>query len=424
MDAPRSDKQRRSSGFIDGLLDAAAFPHAVENFELIETHISWVILTGEFAYKIKKPVDLGFVDFSSLDRRRYFCEEELRLNRRTAPDIYLEVVAIADTPDGLRVGQEPAVEYAVRMLQFPADAGLDIRLESGLLTQKDMLAVAEEITRFHDALPSIPDEGPAAEIAVIRRFALDNFVQIRSSPQSDTVHGLLSRIEAWTQDQLKALKPAFGDRIAGGFLREGHGDLHLANIIKFAGRIVLFDCLEFDPALRRLDLMNEIAFLMMDLMAHGREDLAFIFLNACLEQSGDYQGLEVLRFYLVYRCLVRAKVAAIQPRAESIIDPFDPAGKARRYLKLALSLTGRRAGPGLYLTHGFSGVGKTWLSNQLISGIPAIRIRSDLERKRLHGLEPGRWPSIAGPRFERVSTSSWMPASFATTIAKSFLTWL
>jgi predicted kinase len=161
-------------------------------------------------------------------------------------------------------------------------------------------------------------------------------------------------------------------------------------MVKLDGRIVLFDCLEFDPGLRWLDPMNDIAFLVMDLMAHGRKDLAVIFLNAYLEKTGDYPGLAVLRFYLVYRCLVRAKVSALQPREEHDGAAGRADDKARRYLELAQSLVQRSTSPRLFLMHGFSGAGKSWLSEQLMAPLGAIRVRSDLERKRLHGLAPGQ----------------------------------
>jgi hypothetical protein len=364
-------------GELERLLDVTVFPHAVEHLELIETHISWVILTGKLAYKIKKPVDLGFVNFTSLAQRKHFCEEELRLNQRTAPELYLEVVPIAATEQGLRVGRDPAIEYAVRMRQFPGDARLDHQLESGRLTAHDMLAAAEVIASFHGSLPARPIEHPSVEITRASQYALDNFTQIRAALGADPFHSLLPQLETWTRFQVELLNPVFKDRAMGGFIREGHGDLHLANMVKLENRIVLFDCLEFDPELRWLDLMNDVAFLAMDLMAHGREDLAYIFLNSYLEQAGDYPGIAVLRFYLVYRCLVRAKVAALQPQANN---------KTRRYLELAGSLVDHSVSPRLFLMHGFSGAGKSWLSSRLVGALGAIRVRSDLERKRMHGL--------------------------------------
>jgi aminoglycoside phosphotransferase family enzyme/predicted kinase len=378
------------SADVEKLLNPDAFPHAVKALELIETHISWVILTGEFAYKIKKPVDLGFINFTGLERRKHFCEEELRLNRRTAPDLYLDVVPIAETPQGPRVGQEPAIEYAVRMRQFPAEARLDRQLESGRLATPDALLMAQTIAAFHDSLSPRPADDPEQEFALASRFALDNFHQIKAALPRDSYQPLLSRLEEWTRQQLPLIKTAFVDRVASGLLRECHGDLHLGNMVRRDSRIVLFDCIEFDPDLRWLDPMNDIAFLVMDLMAHQRADLALVFLNAYLEKTGDYPGLAVLRFYLVYRCMVRAKVSALQPGNSDKEPSESTGGKTRRYLELAQSLVERAKAPHLYLMHGFSGSGKTWLSNQLIGELKAIRVRSDLERKRLHGLASGQ----------------------------------
>ena len=375
---------------IDRLLDATAFPHPVEKLELIETHISWVILTGNYAYKIKKPVDLGFVDFTNLTRRKKFCEEELRLNRRTAPDLYLDVVPIAATAIGPKIAQEPAMEYAVRMRQFPRDARLDRQLESGRLTTGDAQAMATSIAGFHRSLSAKTIEDAVGELAQAGKFALDNFSQIRAALGDDRYQSLLSRLETWTRDQLQRLKPAFETRLREGFIRECHGDLHLGNMVRLDDGIALFDCLEFDPGLRWIDPMNDIAFLVMDLMAHRRQDLAAVFLNAYLEKSGDYPGLRVLRFYLVYRCLVRAKVSALQPGDNPDV-PAEPGGnKTAQYLNLAQSLVAHAEVPHLYLMHGFSGSGKSWLSDRLIGPLAAICVRSDLERKRLHGIAPAQ----------------------------------
>jgi aminoglycoside phosphotransferase family enzyme/predicted kinase len=376
-----------NTALIKSLRNTSAFPHAVKNLKIMETHISWVILTGEFAYKIKKPVDLGFVDFTSLERRKYFCEEELRLNQRTTPDLYLNVVPIADTTEGPRIGQEPAVEYAVRMRQFPNEARLDHQLELGRLCMEDMHALAEMVADFHESLPSQCTDKPAEELERIRRFALDNFTQIRAAFDGSPAPPDLSQIEAWTHEQLKLLTPLIEDRSLNGFIREGHGDLHLANIARLEDRFILFDCLEFDPELRWIDPINDIAFLVMDLIALDREDLAFVFLNAYLEHTGDYEGIAVLRFYLVYRCLVRAKIAAIQPSDSNAGSASD---NSRRYLQLARMLVNHSTPPRLFITHGFSGVGKTWLGDRLIGTLPAIRVRSDVERKRLFNLAPGK----------------------------------
>jgi len=375
---------------IRGLQDPAAFPHAVQDLQIVETHISWVILTGEFVYKIKKPVSLGFLDFSTLERRKFFCEEELRLNRRTAPELYLDLVPIGEAPDGLRIGAEPAIEYAVRMRQFPADARLDQRLEAGRLVPEDMRALAGVLARFHRALPPRENIDPALAAVRAIRPARKNFSHLHPELFGDDPRRKLAEIEVWTGQQSKMLEPEFEARARNGFICECHGDLHLANLVEVGEQFLLFDCIEFNPELRWIDTVSDIAFLVMDLMAHGRADLAYALLSAWLEENGDYDGLDVLRFYLVYRCMVRVIVASIQftqtHEGTSVSDqPVD----ALRYLDLARRLI-KSPAPCLILMHGLSGSGKTWLSERLVPALSAIRVRSDLERKRIHvGLDAG-----------------------------------
>jgi aminoglycoside phosphotransferase family enzyme/predicted kinase len=381
---------RAMGRLIEALLRPEAYPHATDELRAIETHISWVILTGQFAYKIKKPVDFGFVNFSGLDARRHFCQEELRLNRRAAPELYLDVVPIGMLAGEPRIGVEPAVEYAVRMHQFEPEFELDRLLESGRLRRQDLLDAAAAVARFQHALPPLPRLDAAQEFERVREHALDNLETIRATLECESSRGALLDHEAWVRDQLAVLEPVFRARAESGFVREGHGDLHLANIVRLKGRIVLFDCLEFDPGMRQLDVIDEASFLAMDLMARGQPGLAFIFLNAWLERTGDYGGLRVLRFYLHYRCLVRAKVACLGRSARANGKLFCKKTEYERYLGLARQLIEEtRPGskrPVLVMTHGFSGSGKTWASEKLISGMPGIRVSSDRERKRIHGV--------------------------------------
>ena len=373
-----------NSGLIRGLQNAAAFPHAVRDLRLIETHISWVILTGEFVYKIKKPVSLGFLDFSTLERRKHFCGEEVRLNRRTAPELYLDVVPIGDTGDGPKIGLEPAIEYAVLMRQFPEDALLDRRVEAALVSPQDIKALAREISRFHQALPPRENIDPTRAAARAIKPARNNFRHLHPELFSADSRSQLNAIKTWTLQQAKTLEPVFEARASNGFIRECHGDLHLANLVALENRIVPFDCIEFNPELRWIDTVSDIAFLVMDLIAHERADLAHAFLSAWLEDNGDYPGLEVLRFYLVYRCMVRVIVASIKFAQSRTRTSSADSEDAQRYLELACLLV-QPSRPRLVLMHGMSGSGKTWLSEKLVSALPAIRVRSDLERKRMFG---------------------------------------
>ena len=372
--------------WICGLLEPDAYPHAVSGLQLIETHISWVFLTGEYVYKVKKPVDLGFVDFSTLERRKFFCEEELRLNQRTSRHLYLDIVPIGIVNGSPKVGLQPAADYAVRMRQFPADARLDRRLEAGGVEAEDLQKTASMLAEFHAQLPAKTGIAPALAMKKASQPAFDNFLHFTGDHISKDSRRQIESIEAWTLKQAALLEPAFRQRAHQGFIRECHGDLHLANLFEQDGRIYPYDCLEFNPDLRWIDQVNDIAFLVMDLMARERTDLAYACLNTWLEESGDYDGLAVLRFYLVYRCMVRLKVASIQTERLHEDARGEHRIKARQYLRLARSLIDVPDHPRLVLMHGVSASGKTFTSGKLVTTMPAIRVRSDLERKRLHGL--------------------------------------
>jgi hypothetical protein len=368
---------------VRALLDPAAYPHRTADIRVVETHISWVVLTGEFAYKVKKPVALGFLDFSTPELRRRYCAEEVRVNRRTAGDLYLDVVPIGQGPDGLRVGREPAIEYAVRMRQFPHEARLDRCLRDGLLQRADLRLLAETLAGFHASLPSRCISNPAGEIERVLRPARNNFVHLDPAALDDGTQQRLAVVEAWTLAEGERMAPAFERRARQGAVREGHGDLHLENLLLLDGRFVPFDALEFNAELRWIDVANDIAFLAMDLMARGRRDFAYDVLSAWLEAVGDYDSLEVMRFYLVYRSMVRAVVTAIRGRQAGTRAAADSARlDTARYVELAAELVDTPP-PRLYLMHGLSGSGKTWLSERLVGGLGALRVRSDLERKRL-----------------------------------------
>jgi hypothetical protein len=361
------------SDLIEGLLDAQAYPHPSRQIRLIETHISYVFLTGDFAYKLKKPVHLPFVDFSTLELRRRSCDDEVTLNRRLAEEIYLEVVPIGGTVREPRVGATPAIEYAVKMVQFSPSMTLDRLIDDGQIQPQAITALAERIAAFHDDLNPLYDQ--AGEDAVLANL------QSLSAAIDATRRQRLKTVASWLQEQSRRLEPQRLQRRRGGFIRECHGDLHLGNLLWIDGRILPFDCIEFSLALRSIDTLDEVAFLVMDLMAHSRTDLAFEFLNRYLEKSGDYRGVCLLRYFMVHRALVRSYVHVLASKSGNTSE-LDP------YLGLANELTKEQA-PILFITHGFSGSGKTTVTDALIGRIPGIRVRSDLVRKRLCGLQPG-----------------------------------
>jgi len=379
-----------SARLIAALRAPACYPHPVTHIDVLETHISWVMLTGAYAYKLKKPVNLGFLDFTSLQARRHDCEEELRLNRRYAPALYLGVVAITGSAQAPRIGGDgPAIEYAVQMREFPQQALASRLLAGGSLTGTQIDAFAARLCAIHAQAAVAARGSPHGTAEAVIAAARANFSALNPLLRAAADQALLAELEDYTERDYQAKRAWFGARHATGHVRECHGDLHLANIVLIDGELTPFDCIEFNPALRWIDVINEVAFTAMDLMDRGRDDLAYRFLNTYLEHSGDYRGLDALRFYLVYRAMVRAKVHALRAMQAGL-----PAAQRARLLDASrgyLALARRCAGaarPAIVLMHGYSGSGKSVLARALAEDLCAIRLRSDVERKRLSGLTP------------------------------------
>lgn len=342
---------------------------------LIETHISWVLLDGQCAWKIKKPVRLPFLDATDLAVRQHWCEDELRLNRRLAPSVYLDVVPISGTPVAPCVGGTgPAIEYAVRMRQFAPGALLIERLRAGQLQPAELDQLAHRLAAFHRQAAVAAPDTPYGEPSLIEQAAtqaLESFARLSGEPACE-------RLRAWLLDQAVVLRATWAQRKAAGKVVEGHGDLHLANTVWLDGEVTAFDCIEFDPALRWIDVQSDVAFTMMDLLANHREAWAWRFLSAYLDDSGDHAGLPTLRFYLVYRALVRALVGRLHGQGGGGAGGPDYWGLAQRLIE--------SPDPRLLITHGVSGSGKSRWAAGLVEQAQAVRLRSDVERKRLAGL--------------------------------------
>lgn len=375
-----------SQALINALQNPNLYPHPVESFQVIETHISWVILTGPYAYKIKKPVNFGFLDFSSLSAREHFCRQELLLNQRLTEGLYLEVLPIYGSDEQPAFnGTDAPIEFALKMRQFPQSQLLSAVQARGELTTQHIDQLAAQIAQFHARAPRVPVEhelgSPEAVMAPVRQ----NFEQIRAMlPDSSDLPQLLA-LEAWAESTFERLQPLLATRKPDGFIRECHGDIHLGNATLLDGKVVLFDCIEFNEPFRFTDVYADIAFLAMDLEDRGLRPLSSRLISQYLEHTGDYAGLELLNFYKAYRAVVRAKIALF-----SLAHQSDEGGRQatlrqyRNYANLAESYCAIPS-PFLAITCGVSAVGKSHVAQRLVDELGAIRLRSDIERKRLLG---------------------------------------
>ncbi|MEG4861807.1 MULTISPECIES: bifunctional aminoglycoside phosphotransferase/ATP-binding protein [unclassified Microcoleus] len=381
---------------IQQMLQPGFYPHSVtEPVQLIQTHASFVLLTGDYTYKIKKPVNFGFMDYSTLEKRQHFCTQELLMNRRTAPEIYLEVLSIVQRGDLFEfmsdsaeiTPAEVAVEYALKMREFPQDSLFLSLLERGQLTEQLMAELGREVAKFHSTAITNSYIRTFGEVSQIRT-AIDNNYLISQKyiggPQTQTQY---QETKDYTDAFFAKNPELFERRIANNKIRECHGDLHLRNITLWQDKILLFDCIEFNEPFRFVDVMYDIAFTVMDLESRGRRDLGNVFLNTYIEQTGDWEGLQVLPLYLSRQAYVRAKVTSLMLDDASVStdEKAQILQTAAHYYKLAWEYTKPRRGK-LTLMSGLSGSGKSTVARYLARRTGAIQIRSDAVRKHLGGI--------------------------------------
>lgn len=391
-----SDSLQGHRALVAALREPIAYPPQTRPngcATLIETHISSVLLAGDFAYKLKKPVDLGFANFTTLARRREYCDQEVRLNRRTAPALYLDVVPVtrASTGEPRFGGAGEPVDHAVRMQRFGDDARFDQLARAGGLDAGLVEQLATAVASFHGlcavAAPGSEFGTPGTIRAWIDRTTAELCRRAQRQPSMRPSVARIAQLVQWMQTEYARRSDLLAARHAEGFVRECHGDLHLGNVALIDGVPVPFDCIEFNPELRYIDVMNDVAFAWMDLLDHGLPHLAARFLNRYLEVSGDYAGLATLRLYAAYRALVRALVALIR-RDQADRTPAardDDEADCLRYLRAAERIS-TAAAPLLVLVAGVTGSGKTTVAEHLVGMAEAVRVRSDVERKRLAGL--------------------------------------
>lgn len=380
-----------SEALIKALHDADCYDHPVAGIEVFETHISWIVLTGDFAYKLKKPVDFGsFLDFSSLEKRRRLCEQEVRLNRRLAPSLYLEAVAISGTPETPRINDASApFEYAVKMRQFSNRLLFSNLQASGELSLEMLDDLIDQLVAFHEQADRVPEGSDLGSRAAMQRILEREFELIGARLENDGDRQRLAYLKTWVDEAFERFDGEFERRLSEGHVRETHGDVHLGNAVHHEGRALMFDGLEFNEELRWNDVGGDLAFLLMDLEARGENAFAQHALNRYLELSGDYRLLRLLPFYKLYRALVRAKVDMLRyaqaerhpaDRSAIMADYRRDIELARRYAEFSF--------PYLVIGVGVSGSGKSRFTGEMVRRLGVVRLRSDVERKRLFGFEP------------------------------------
>lgn len=384
-----------ASTIITALQKANAYPHPVDPvIKKLETHISWVFLTGEYAYKIKKPVNFGFIDYSTLEKRKHFCEQEIKLNQALASSIYLQMVTINKTAEGYEInGTGEVVEYALKMKEFSQENLLDHLLARNELTVEMVDNIAMQLAHFHMQAERAPSDSPYGKPETVKAPVDENFVQARELLNAFNIAtaNYLTPLESLEKDSEKifeAIHPTLEKRKKEGFIRSCHGDLHLGNITLIDHQPIIFDCIEFNEYFRWTDVMADVGFLLMDFYDRDRSDLGMRFLNTYLTYTGDYEGLRVLPYYFSYRAMVRAKIQLFSINKDDN-EKKREAYYARfaKYMNLALNYF-HRSPAFLLIMHGFSGSGKSTLANRIAEKLNGIIIRSDVERKRLFDFSP------------------------------------
>jgi aminoglycoside phosphotransferase family enzyme/predicted kinase len=372
---------------IQALQNADLYDHPVYYFHVHETHCSWVILTGLFAYKIKKPVNFGFLNYTELAARQHFCEEEIKRNQLLAPDIYLNVISISGTEDQPYLqGTDHIIEYSVKMKEFPQDMMFSQLLEAGLLTPEKITHLAEKLAEFHISTEHVSIDNKIGTPEHAHQQVLDNFSQTLPQLTHDADKQLLISLEKETIHYYEKIKPFLSSRKKQGFIRKCHGDVHLNNIVWFNDSATIFDSIDFNNDFCWTDTMGDLGFILMDLEDKGQTRLAHLLLNRYLEITGDYGGLHVLPYYQAYRAMVRAKVASF--RLTQPLNQEEYAQTLNHYQRcIQMAQHYLQARPAsLSLLCGLSGSGKSTLAQKLVYRKGLIAITSDRERKRLFNI--------------------------------------
>ncbi|HLJ95752.1 MAG TPA: AAA family ATPase [Gemmataceae bacterium] len=414
------------ASLIEQLSDPGAYPSAVSTVEVRHTHISVVFLAGPYAYKIKKPVQLGFLDFGTLERRHHFCEEEVRLNRRLASEVYLGVVPVTMSGKRLQMdGHGEPVEWAVKMQRLPEEATLEKRLGKGEVGIELIRILARKIAAFHAQADT--DEAIAARgrFEVVAGNAWENFEQAAAQVGSTLSRTVYDRLRSLTEQALADRQALIEKRARSGVIRDTHGDLHLDHVYLLRersslGDLVIIDCIEFNTRFRFADPIADMAFLVMDLTFHGRRDLAAAFAEEYFGTSHDEEGRSLLPFYTSYRAAVRGKVEGFELAEKEVPDTERAAAgaRARAHWLSALDLLEEpQRRPCLVLVGGLPGTGKSTLAAALAEDAGLQILRSDVIRKELAGAPAGSQPSTA---FEDgLYTTAWTERTYAECLRRT-----
>jgi aminoglycoside phosphotransferase family enzyme/predicted kinase len=374
---------------IKSLLKPDAYPDPADGVRLVQTHISWIFLAGKFAYKIKKPVNFGFLDFSTLDRRKFYCDEEVRLNRRLCPEIYLGVTQVREAEGGASFhGDGRVIDHAVKMVRLPEERMANALLAKGELSVDDVKRIAATVADFHRLAGHGAEIESYGSLQSIWRNWEENFEQTEEFVGSTLTPRDLLLIRKWVEGFMTDNAGLLTGRVAGGFIRECDGDLHLENIC-LTGRVCIFDCIEFNNRFRCTDTAADIAFLLMDLEFHGSRDLSEVFLNEYLAASGDTGALRLIDFYTVYRAFIRGKVESFRLKDPGIPEMEKQAARERaiRYFRLARGyILRKKLAPSLIVICGLTGSGKSTIAETLALELGLEVISSDRLRKELAGV--------------------------------------
>ncbi|MBN2808967.1 MAG: AAA family ATPase [Deltaproteobacteria bacterium] len=379
--------QPQQPAMIADLLKVNRYDPVPERVDLVQTHASWVFLAGDYVYKIKKPVDFGFLDFSTLSKRDFYCQEELRLNRRLGGDYYLRVENVVRRPDGYFLGGEgTVVDYAVVMRRLPEAFLMRQLLADNLLKESQLDELVALLHTFYKQAKVFTD-GRFGSREKVRFDVEENFSQTEKFINDTIMAQDYKQIAAFSRNFLIDQHKLFVRRVKEGAVREGHGDLHMEHICLPPGAPLVYDCIEFNQRFRRLDVVNDLAFLAMDLEEHNRFDYAASFVASCMRHLGDLFEPKLLSFYKCYRAYVRGKVLSFLSADAALGEDGRQQARLRaaRYFRLA-TVYASPPPAGIILLAGVSGSGKSYLAQALSSLWGSKWLRSDVVRKELHGL--------------------------------------